>query len=362
MAVAAALTALLVFASPAQGELSAEVRDAWADYRRTFVSAEGRVIDFRAESMTTSEGQAYALVRALWMDDRPTFDLVLGWTITNLQGGEPGRLPAWKWGRDVDDTWGVRDAQPASDADQFYAWALIGAGRRWREPRYSDQAKLLVAEVWAQEVGMVGERRVLLPGPWARDQDPTRVNPSYILPFVWREFAKVDKQHPWKRLIDDGYKVLAACRSPNGLAKDWCYLDKSGAVVASPEAAHDDFGFEAFRVAWTLAAEVKWHHERRARALLTPYAELLARQPKAAPVPGVIHPDGSPAVDWEYPGMIGALLPAWSITRPGAARRAWEEKLAPLRADHGWGDADDYYGQNWIWFGLALWQLKEMPV
>lgn len=361
MPVAAALVALLGIATPARGALVGEVRDTWTAYKTVYVSADGRVIDYRADATTTSEGQAYALVRALWMNDRPAFDLVLHWTVDNLQGGDAGRLPAWKWGKGDDGTWGVRDPQPAADADQLYAWALLGASKRWKEPRYAAMADALIRRVWEDEVSEVAGHLVLLPGPWARGQVPTRLNPSYFLPFVWRDFARVDPVHPWMRLLDDGYAVLAECRSPLGLPKDWCYLDADGVVVPPEDATQDNFAFEAFRTGWTLAAEVKWHHERRARALLAPYVSLLSRPAQPVRIPGVIQPDGSGAVDWEYPGMYGALLPAWGIRRPAAARRAWTEKLAPLRAEHGWGDPNDYYGQNWIWFGLALWQLKEMP-
>ncbi len=358
----AATTALLWSSLLAQAALPAELRDTWTAYRRVYVSADGRVIDYRNGSISTSEGQAYALVRALWVGDRPTFDLVLGWTLRNLQAGELDRLPAWKWGQSPEGAWGVLDAQPASDADQLIIWALLGAADLWEDAGYRARARALFEPLWEQEVAEVGDRLVLLPGPWARGGDPVRINPSYLMPFVWRDFARADPGRPWTRLLDDGYRLLADCRSPSGLPVDWCYLDATTAkVVPAPEAAHADFGFEAFRVGWTLAAEVKWHRERRARALLGAFVNLLSRPARPVKVPGVIHPDGSAAVDWEYPGMEGALVPAWAIRRPAAARRMWEERIVPLRAEHGWGDPNDYYGQNWIWFGLALWQSKERP-
>ena len=361
MSLAAALPALVLAAAPARAAAMAELRESWGDYRRAYVSEDGRVIDFRADSSTTSEGQAYAMVRALWMGDRPSFDLVRAWTVNNLQAGDPSRLPAWKWGRQPDDTWSVLDAEPAADADQLYAWALLGAAKKWRLPPMKAQALQLLARIWDEEVSTVGGRLVLLPGPWARDGAPTRVNPSYFLPFVWRDFARADRAHPWMHLLDEGYRILSECRSPSGLPRDWCDVDSSGRVVESVEPARGDFGFEAFRVGWTLAAEVRWHHEARAKALLPPFAELYDRMSQPGRLPAVIRADGSAGVDWEYPGMYGALLPAWALTRPGAAEAVWTEVLTPLRTETGWGDPVDYYGQNWIWFGLALWQLKEMP-
>jgi len=339
-----------------------ELSPTWAAYRKVYVSEDGRAIDYRESARSTSEGQSYAMVRALWAGDRDTFDRAWLWTNANLQAGDPARLPAWAWGKKADDTWGVLDPQPASDADQFMAWSLLGASRAWDEPRYAEQAVALLARIWAEETEVIHGERWLLPGPWARGQDPIRLNPSYFLPFAWRSFAEHDTAHDWRSLLAPAYRLLEACRGPVGLPKDWCYGDRSsGRVVAAADPRHDDFGFEAFRVAWTLAAEVKWHGERRARALLGPYVALLSRPDAPVRIPAIIGPDGAARVDWSYPGMYGALLPAWSLRRPAAARRAWLEQIVPLRADHGWGDPNDYYGQNWIWLGLALWQSKEKP-
>lgn len=341
---------------------AAELRDTWEAYLRVYVSPEGRVIDFREDGVTTSEGQSYAMLRALWMNDQPAFDRVWSWTVANLQAGAAGRLPAWRWGLLPAGDWGVLDPQPAADADQLIIWSLLGATRRWKSKAYAAEASRLVERFWIEEVDEVGGRLVVLPGPWARGADPIRLNPSYFLPFVWRDLARWDKSRPWRRLLDDGYALLEECRGSTGLAKDWCWLNATtGAVVAAPVPEHDNYAFEALRVPWTLAAEVKWHHEPRARRLLGPYLALLATG-KELRLPAVIGPDGGGRVEWEYPGMYGALLPAWGLRRPALARRVLAEKLEPLRGDHGWGDADDYYGQNWIWFGLALWQMKERPV
>lgn len=332
--------------------------EAWRAYLETYVQPDGRVVDPGAEGRSTSEGQAYALARAVIVGDAHTFERVRAWTEANLQHGDPAALPAWLWGPRADGTWGVQDEAPASDADQWMAWALLRAARRFGEPRYHEQALALLARTWDEETAVLGVGRVLLPGPWARGREVVQLNPSYWLTFAWREFAAADPAHDWAGLLDPAYLLLEACRTDVGVAQDWCHVSAADSTVhAAPRGseAHDDFGFEAFRVAWTLAADADWYGDRRARRLLRGYDGLAKRWRRDGALPGVLAPDGRGRVDWPYQGQLGALLPAWGLTRPSAADALWRDTLAPTRAGHGWGDPADYYGQNWIWLGYALW-------
>lgn len=74
---------------------------AWIQFKKDYISQEGRVIDpSDARKITTSEGQSYALFFALAANDRPAFDLILDWTQNNLaQGSLQAHLPAWLWGQ-----------------------------------------------------------------------------------------------------------------------------------------------------------------------------------------------------------------------------------------------------------------------
>ena len=77
--------------------------ESWDSYRRRFIQRDGRVIDYEASDRSTSEGQAYAMLRAVLIDDSATFALTLNWGENNLQRLENGKpidnLWAWKWGR-----------------------------------------------------------------------------------------------------------------------------------------------------------------------------------------------------------------------------------------------------------------------
>ncbi len=337
------------------------VRADWKPYVDAFIQADGRVIDRAGDDVSTSEGQSYALVRAVWCDDRATFDRVLLWTRDNLQAGDPLRLPAWRWGRRPDQSWGVLDANSAADADQWMAWALLLAGDRWRAPPYRDQGLALMGRIWDEETAMAGGRRVLLPGRWEQGKPVYKLNPSYWLPFAWRTFARVDPSRDWIGLVDGAYELFEACRSPSGLPPDWCWVDQAtGKVVPPPEGEleHTVFGFEAFRVGWTFAAEARWHQDPRARKQLEAFGTLADRWRTERTIPAVILPDGTPRHTWGYLGLYGALLPAWAEVRPLDVEELFR---AEIRAAQDPAVARDYYAHNWVWFGLALWSGLARP-
>ncbi|MEO0601959.1 MAG: glycosyl hydrolase family 8 [Myxococcota bacterium] len=338
-----------------------ELRRAFADYMERFVQEDGRVVDPVGGNITTSEGQSYAMTRAVWTNNRKSFDKTREWMRNNLQGGDPTALPSWKWGQKPDGSWGVLDPNPATDADLFVAYALILGAERWNEPGMQTQALAILDKVWETETAMVDGHRVLLPGPWAANKPVLRLNPSYSLPFAYRVFAKVDPEHDWTGFVADTYWMFEAVTNDLGLQPDWIWMDaSSGAVVPAPDGEPEQlgFGFESMRVPWTLAAEARWYDEPRAKALLKRYQSLRERYHRTGGIPAVIEPDGTAGREHTYLGLYGALLPAWGVTFPADAEMLYNDVIRPVRTASGWGQADDYYAHNWVWFGLALWSDK----
>src|SRR6185369_16294469 len=73
--------------APPRDETGDLLRTTWTAYVRSFIQGDGRVIDSRSGGNSTSEGQAYAMLRAVWMDDRVVFDKALTWALNNLNHG-----------------------------------------------------------------------------------------------------------------------------------------------------------------------------------------------------------------------------------------------------------------------------------
>ncbi|TCW87042.1 cellulase [Burkholderia sp. SRS-46] len=224
----------------------------WDAFKRDFVSADGRVIDVgSADSRTVSEGQAYGLFFALVANDRRGFDTILGWTENNLaQGDLTAHLPAWLWGRAADGAWRVLDANAASDADLWIAYALVEAGRLWHERSYTARGALLAKRVLDDETASVpGLGLTLLPGPvgFRLANDQWRVNPSYSPPQVIRGLgARLPDDRRWASLAASTARVLLDT-APKGFSPDWA-LYRAGAGFAPDPATHAESAYNAIRV------------------------------------------------------------------------------------------------------------------
>ncbi|NLY27669.1 MAG: cellulase [Alcaligenaceae bacterium] len=198
----------------------------WNQFVRHFVQDSGRVLDATTPRQhSTSESQSYGMFFALVAGDRPTFDKMWSWSINNLGAGDlTKRLPAWLWGKADDGTWRVIDPNSASDADLWFAYALLEAGRLWREPAYTQAAQRLLTLVEGQEIlYLPGFGLMLSPGRdgFAKpDQGTWVLNPSYMPVPVLRRLAQHAPAGPWNALANNTRTLLEQA-SPAGFAPDW---------------------------------------------------------------------------------------------------------------------------------------------
>src|SRR5690606_1180007 len=95
---------------------------------------------------TISEGQSYALLKAVWMDDPETFQRVWQWTKSHMQRPQD-HLLGWHWGKKEDGSEGLIHDESATDADQDIAYALLLAGEQWQMPEYTRDAQAIIQDL-----------------------------------------------------------------------------------------------------------------------------------------------------------------------------------------------------------------------
>ncbi|WP_232821297.1 cellulose synthase complex periplasmic endoglucanase BcsZ [Acidithiobacillus ferrivorans] len=221
----------------------------WQHYTARFISPQGRVIDYEAGGVTTSEAQSYALFFALVANDKTLFSQLLDWTQDNLaQGSLAEHLPAWQWGKSKNGNWGVLEKNSASDADLWMAYTLIQAGRLWQEPRYTALGDLLARRIAMREVVTVpGVGVMLLPGKegFHKNPDIYIFNLSYLPLPVVDALGKELPEGPWQQIARN-LPTLMKDVAPKGFAPDWVSYTVGKGFGAAPEGTAG--GYNAIRV------------------------------------------------------------------------------------------------------------------
>jgi endoglucanase len=348
----------------------------WNQYKTEYLEAgTSRTLDRQRQSITTSEGQSYTMLRAVWMGDKPAFDASWQWTKDNLRRPND-HLFSWLFGRRPDGSYGVLTQQngdtTASDADQDIAMALIFAYARWQDKSYLDEARALVHDLWELEVFTTADGTPYLAAnnyeKFSQDASAI-VNPSYLSPAAYRIFALIDPAHPWQKLVDSSYKLLqSSIDSPlggtsAGLPPDWVRVHKqTGALTVPGGDLTTNFSYDALRVPWRLGLDYQWYGDERALQTLQNMSKLGEEwQQNGKLAPSYTH-DGTVIAEEEVPAMYGGTIAYFALVEPAEAARIYETKLQYLfdPGKNAWKERLSYYDDNWAWFGIGLYH-KLLP-
>jgi endoglucanase len=346
------------------------LQQSWQAYRDRFIQGDGRIIDREAGDRSTSEGQAYALLRAVLADDPEVFERVLHWSEDNLQrreldGRRKDSLWAWQWGRDAEGHWVPLDANFASDGDIDAITALILASRRWDRPDYLDLARVKLRDLWRLAVvpATQGSKTTyyFLPGPreaFHPRPDRVYINPSYLAPYAFRLFAQVDPERDWHGVIDSSYELLEDMTQLSSLSlpSNWILVDTTtGKISPSDSSAplHSLYGFDAYRVWWRVSLDASWFNESRARDYLDRHLDPLAAMWRSQQsIPAQLSLQGQPLATYESTAQYAMLYAAFHITDPEIAEQIRQQKLIPAYRNGFWDNDSAYYIQNLGWLGL----------
>lgn len=326
---------------------------AWEAYKDIYIHRDGYVVDpDRNGGETTSEGQGYAMLRAMWMRDEATFTTVFRWTERHLR--RPDGLYSWRWSPDGGGK--LLDSNSAADADQEIALALVLGSEVFGNPQFLTSARELLRAIRTHEAVGVRERWFPAAGNWALSD--RIVNLSYFLPYAYPYFARVDNDGGWDQVIDVGYDLIArTLKIPDThLVPDFTSLTASGAPERLREGAglSGSFSSDAMRIYWRVAADCRLH--KRARACGDPLG--------ANTLTGMLDRDGAlftryavntqPMERIESMSFYGIALPYLLIHTPatGSTVRAKHLSEATLRLLL--TERHRYFDANWVWFGMAL--------
>lgn len=350
------LVALLAALLPQLASATAPTKvAAWPDWQafdEAFIDAQGRVIDWTDHARTVSEGQAYALFFSLVANDQKRFAQIYDWTEKNLAKGDLRKCrPAWLWGEREDGSWGVLDANSATDADLWLAYTLIEAGRLWAKPAYRSTGTALLAQVAASAVDQLpGGPMLMLPGEqgFIGSDGSVRINPSYYMPMQLLGLQSEQPTGPWLRLLRD-YAALLPQIAPLGRVPDWTVWHTDRIVVDPTTAGAGSY--DAIRVyLWAGMVPSGSADAQKLRGVLRGFSDMikeLGRVPERWTT-------GNSGISGEAPpGFYAALLPFLQRDNPAAYDQA-RKHLEETQVDGLYGKPARYYDQVLVLFGKGF--------
>lgn len=322
-----------------------------------------------------SEGQAYGMILALYMNDQAGFNGV--WDAAESRMWNDGNgFYDWRWNNGA-----ITGSGLATDADQDIALMLVfanalvekGIWTSHKSPKnvdYKARAQAILNTLWNKGVNDGNLR----PGAnwggggtcgsgassWACGD---HVNPGYFSPANYRVFKDFDPSHDWSKVVDKSYATIA--KSPGyakGLLPDWMKLD--GAYASAKDLGYNPFDVgqsfykDAIRVHWRLAMDWLWFKETRAKTFLDNAYGFVEADPAKA----------------NFYRMDGSLVPAESTFAlsgtTGATRSRREHSAlttgmwACAAMVSGGSDSADAWAREmlrWYAAGSDVWGLPEDP-
>lgn len=334
--------------------------EAWQYYKQHYLQPNGQILDPQT-NLTTSEAQAYALKRARQLGDYTTFQQIWQWTQKNLQVRASDKLFVWQ----TDATGTILDYANATDADLDIAFELYQASQQWQNPSYLTASTQIIKDLWRHCVLEINQQLYLLPSTnsFYAESNAYLINPSYYDPLAFKTFAKIDPTHPWDRMVTDTYAFLSSLQDGSvqpKLPPNWILIEiatgqNRPAYGIIPYNA-DDYGYDAFRTFYRVASDYYHTKDSRARDYLSAYqpffeAEVATHQQISA----IYSVTGQAVVEHD---SISTAVGAWSVLQVGNSPQAtpiYQKYFVGSYHTAGYyGDAQNYYDQNWAAFASQL--------
>lgn len=342
-----------------------ELQASWKTYKSNFISDQGQTILPDSTRVTTSEAQSYAMLRSVWLNDKETFNNAWTWTKNHFQHREnDDKLLSWLLINNNGE-YKIGDPATASDADEDTALALLFAYKRWGQKIYLTDAKAMISDIWKLEVVKIYEHYYLTSGSGSSRKDGYLINPSYLSPATYRIFAEVDKEDDWNQLSNDSYYLLNKIgQQPNNktyLPSNWILLDKYTGNIETASAYVIDkdtnnYGFDAFRTMWRVSLDYSWFNNPDALQYLQKVSPFFVKQWQSNEFSAVYDLQGNKQITYGTISTDVAPLSVFLQTNKNMANSVYNKLFENVFNYNGgyWENKNNYYDQNWAWFGTAL--------
>jgi endo-1,4-beta-D-glucanase Y len=226
-----------------------------------------------ANNDVRTEGMSYGMMIAVQMNRKDVFDRLWTWAKTNMQFTDGAHRGYFGWHCRPDGT--VMDSTAASDGEEWFVTSLFFAAARWGDCGgiydYRREAQDILTTMLHKEsepghgtVTNAFNRKEHLVAFVPSASANQFTDPSYQLPHfyeLWSRWAGRDNGF-WRDAASAGRRLLrAAADTVTGLSPDYARFD--GTPWDPKGKWHDQFRFDAWRVAMNVAVDWLWFQKDR---------------------------------------------------------------------------------------------------
>ncbi|MGL4759078.1 MAG: glycosyl hydrolase family 8 [Patescibacteria group bacterium] len=328
-------------------------------YNSKFISNTGQTIDDQTK-FTTSEGQAYTMLRALYSDNQSMFEQAWKWNKDVLQTRKTDKLSSWKYG-EYNGEIKVLDREAATDADLDMAFALIKASEKWKKVEFFEEAKIILNDIYELRVKEYNNKLFLLPFTSTASKGFEILNPSYFSPAYYKIFAQVDTKNNWNKLTDDTYEILNTLGQSRELYPDWIKYnitsntyESAADYLQNPKA--DNFSFDGMRIFWRIGYDYILNKDQRAWNILEKSSKFIEKTLDKGLLYSGFDPKGEKTVEYETGAMNAMASIPLMLTNSKYTNKVWKDRiLMSTNYENGsYNKNNIYYDQNLIWFSYYL--------
>jgi endo-1,4-beta-D-glucanase Y len=322
---------------------------------------------------TVSEGIAYGMIIAVYMNDQALFDdlwkyaLAHSWTYAAPGGGSKSTI-LMNWYISSSGSLGSNPSGggAATDADEDMAWALIMADKQWSgqgslSKSYLEYAKQLLSDIWSYEI-LDGK----LPKNGSGWGDWNSLNISYFAPAYYRVFAKVSGNAPWgtdvvKCVYDtiDGNLTAANANQSNGLVPAFSTSTGGDAWVSAGQSPQrHDYQYDSCRTPFRIGLDACLFNDARAKSYVAKTSQFFAGI-GAANIKDGYSLSGNPTPEYGgtrgYQGRSAAFIgPAGVGAMHNSSYQSFVDDVWGLIRQNNMWCGGQYYDESWTMLTMLM--------
>ncbi len=276
-----------------------------------------------------SEGMSYGMIIAVMMNDQDVFNKLWKFSKTKMQHQSGDRKGYFAWHLGNQASYAVLDPNPAPDGEEYFAMALLFAGKRWGNGAgmfdYEREANEILSEMihkkpTAAQVPMMDPKQkqiVFSPDP----KNAFYSDPSYHLPAfyeLWALWAKGDGKF-WSEAAGVSRDYFQKSANPvTGLFPDYAAFTGEPQKTDFNSNSHLS-AFDSFRVIQNMAMDYLWFAKDKRE--IDSVNRLLKFYTDQGNYVSVYTPDGKPQVSYRSQGQVAMNAVGAMISDQPYARR-----------------------------------------